>query len=122
MGMLKSDPWQSQKCAGADDALRQLVRARVPILAGTDAPSPGTTYGASLHGELALLVERGMTPTQALAAATSVTARHFRLDDRGRVQTGLRADLLLVKGDPTTDIRATRNIVAVWKRGVRAAR
>ena len=63
-----------------------------------------------------------MTPTQALSAATSVTARHFRLDDRGRVQTGLRADLLLVKGDPTTDIRATRNIVAVWKRGVRTAR
>ena len=122
MGMLKSDPAQNQKCAGADDALRQLVRARVPILAGTDAPSPGTTYGASLHGELALLVERGMTPTQALSAATSVTARHFRLDDRGRVQTGLRADLLLVKGDPTTDIRATRNIVAVWKHGVRAAR
>lgn len=118
MGMLTADPAQGHKCAGADDALRQLVRARVPVLAGTDAPSPGTTYGASLHGELAMLVERGMTPPEALAAATSATARHFRLDDRGRVQTGLRADLLLVRGDPTTDIRATRNIVAVWKRGV----
>lgn len=122
LDMMKPDPARSRKCKGADEAMRQLLEARVPIIAGTDAPGPGTAYGASLHGELALLVEHGMTPPQALAAATSVTARHFRLADRGRVHRGLRADLLLVRGDPTTDILATRNIVAVWKRGVRLAR
>jgi imidazolonepropionase-like amidohydrolase len=119
MEMVKADPEKHPRCRGTADAMRQLIRAGVPILAGTDAPVPGNTYGASLHGELALLVEAGMTPRQALAAATSVPAKHFRLRDRGRIRRGLRADLLLVNGDPTTAILATRDIVAVWKRGVR---
>ncbi|HEU5432653.1 MAG TPA: CIA30 family protein, partial [Thermomicrobiales bacterium] len=54
----------------------------------------------------------------ALAAATSVPAARFGLADRGRIAPGLRADLVLVDGDPTTDITKTRSIVAVWKRGV----
>jgi imidazolonepropionase-like amidohydrolase len=90
----------------------------VPIVAGTDAPGPGTTYGASLHWELQHLVAAGMSPAEALAAATSVAARAFRLNDRGRIRAGYRADLLLVEGDPTRDIRATRHIVGVWKKGV----
>ena len=60
-----------------------------------------------------------MTPEQALAAATSVPAREFHLDDRGEITPGKRADLLLVKGDPTRDITVTRDIVGVWKQGVR---
>jgi cytosine/adenosine deaminase-related metal-dependent hydrolase len=80
-------------CEGTTEAIRQLARRRVPILAGTDAPAPGQTYGASLHGELALLVRAGLTPLQALAAATSAPARAFRLADRGRIRPGLRADL-----------------------------
>jgi imidazolonepropionase-like amidohydrolase len=106
-------------CAGATAAVKRLMSAGVPIVAGTDAPGPGTTYGASLHWELQHLVDAGMTPKAALVAATSAAARAFRLNDRGRIQTGYRADLLLVEGDPTRDIRATRNIVAVWKKGVR---
>jgi imidazolonepropionase-like amidohydrolase len=94
----------------------------VPVLAGTDAPAPGLTYGASLHRELEHLVNAGLTPTAALAAATSAIARAFRLSDRGRIRAGLRADLLLVDGDPSKDIRATRNIVAIWKQGVRVQR
>ena len=109
-------------CAGTDDAARQLARAGVPLLAGTDAPSPGATYGASLHGELELLVGAGLTPVQALTAATSNAARAFKLADRGRVERGMRADLVLVDGDPTRDILATRRIVEVWKRGVKAER
>jgi imidazolonepropionase-like amidohydrolase len=106
-----------QSCEGTTEAIRQLARRRVPILAGTDAPAPGQTYGASLHGELALLVTAGLTPLQALAAATSAPARAFRLADRGRIRPGLRADLVLVEGDPTSDILATRRIARVWKRG-----
>ena len=56
----------------------------------------------SLHGELELLVEAGLTPLEALSAATSVPADRFRLPDRGRIAPGLRADLLLVNGDPTS--------------------
>jgi imidazolonepropionase-like amidohydrolase len=102
----------------AEDTVRELIAARVPVLAGTDAPNPGTTHGASMHRELELLVRAGMSPEQALAAATSVPAKEFHLDDRGEIAPGKRADMLLVKGDPTHDITATRNIVAVWKVGI----
>jgi imidazolonepropionase-like amidohydrolase len=115
-------PYAKASCAATEEGLRQLARAGVPLLAGTDAPMPGTTYGASLHDELALLVRAGLTPEQALAAATSSPARAFGLGDRGTIRPGMRADLVLVEGNPASDIRATRNIIAVWKRGVRVAR
>lgn len=115
-------PRRPSPCAGAQAVIRQLVAANVPILAGTDSPLPGTAYGVSLHGELALLVRSGLTPRQALAAATSRPAKIFGLQDRGLIRPGLRADLVLVEGDPTEDILATRRIVAVWKRGVPATR
>jgi imidazolonepropionase-like amidohydrolase len=122
MEMAKPDATKNHFCNGTDKGIRQLIEAHVSILAGTDAPVPGTTYGASLHGELALLVRDGLTPIQALAAATSVPAGCFRLNDRGWIRPGMRADLVLVEGDPTTDVLATRNIVAVWKKGVRVQR
>jgi hypothetical protein len=94
-----------------------LARAGVPILAGTDAGNAGTLYGISMHRELAALVEAGLTPTAALAAATSAPAAAFRLGRRGCIATGCKADLLLVEGDPTRDITATRRIIEVWKDG-----
>jgi imidazolonepropionase-like amidohydrolase len=98
--------------------VRMLHAAGVRILAGTDAGNPGTAHGVSMHGELALLVAAGLTPSEALVAATSAPAEAFRLTDRGRIAVGLRADLLLVRGDPTRDITATRDISGVWKGGV----
>ena len=89
----------------------------MPLLAGTDAPNPGTTHGASLHRELELLIKAGLSATEALMAATSVPARIFGLRDRGRIAPGMRADLLLVGGNPVRDVTDTRNVVAVWKKG-----
>jgi imidazolonepropionase-like amidohydrolase len=106
----------------AEQAVRELKSAGVPILAGTDAPNPGTAHGASIHRELELLVRSGMTPVEALASATAIPAATFHLDDRGQIAAGKRADLVLVKGDPTQDIKATREIVAVWKAGARVDR
>jgi imidazolonepropionase-like amidohydrolase len=100
-----------------NSAVRMALAAGVPILAGTDAPNPGTWYGAAMHRELELLVQAGLTPEQALSGATALPARIFHLDDRGTIAPGKRADLLLVRGDPTTDIRATRAIVGIWKLG-----
>ncbi len=102
----------------AQAAVRELHAQGVPILAGSDAQNPGTAYGAALHRELELLVEAGLSPLQALSSATAIPARVFSLNDRGRIAPTLRADLVLVDGDPSTDITATRAIVGVWKAGV----
>ena len=109
---------QANHCMFSMTAIPPLLAAHVPILAGTDVGNSGTTPGASLHGELEYLVESGLTPTQALVAATSAIASAFKLADRGRIAPGLRADLVLANGDPTADIKATRDILAIWKGGV----
>ncbi|KAB8145606.1 amidohydrolase family protein [Chloroflexia bacterium SDU3-3] len=101
-----------------------LHAAGVDILVGTDVSMPlphlgGLAHGVSVHHELQLLVRAGLTPVEALRAATSAPARRFGLADRGRIAPGLRADLLLVEGDPSSDISATLSIRAVWRRGVR---
>ncbi|MEV4250501.1 amidohydrolase family protein [Streptosporangium canum] len=108
--------------ANAVGALRALRRAGVPLLAGTDATPFAPAHGAGMHRELHLLTEAGLSPQEALAAATSLPARHFGLSDRGRIAPGLRADLVLVEGDPTRDITAIAAITDVWRRGVRQSR
>jgi hypothetical protein len=75
-------------------------------------------FGASLHRELELLGRCGITPAQALNAATAAPARVFNLADRGHTAPGQRADLMLVSGDPLTDITATRTIERIWRAGV----
>ncbi|OQW74770.1 MAG: hypothetical protein BVN32_12520 [Proteobacteria bacterium ST_bin14] len=107
--------------------LGALAKAGVPILAGTDAGNPGTWYGLSMHREMDLLAKGGLSPAQVLTAATAAPAQAFRLTDRGRIANGLKADLLLVDGDPTLNIADVHNIVEIWKDGaavspLRAAR
>jgi len=104
------------------EAVRALHAAGVTLLAGTDSPNPGTWIGVTLHAELERLVSAGLSPVEALAAATSKPADRFRLHDRGRIAPGKRADLVLVDGDPTADIRATRRIVSIWRGGKRIER
>ena len=107
------------------DATRRLHEAGVDVLAGTDAACIGifgTAHGISLHGELQLLVRAGLSPVEALRAATSMPARRFGLGDRGRIAPGLQADLVLVDGDPASDIAATLSISKVWRRGTQLDR
>jgi imidazolonepropionase-like amidohydrolase len=107
----------------ARDSVAELHRAGVPILAGTDANAgPGIPFsprhGESLHEELELLIEAGLSTVEALRAATVLPAQHFGLRDRGVIEPGRRADLVLIDGDPIADIRATRLIRRVWCAGV----
>jgi imidazolonepropionase-like amidohydrolase len=94
------------------------------ILAGTDSNDDLTApcqvaHGESLHEELERLVDAGLAPAEALRGATSLAASTFGLTDRGVIAPGRRADLVLVDGDPTLDISATRNIRGVWIGGRR---
>jgi imidazolonepropionase-like amidohydrolase len=120
------DRYPQGKLEDVLNSVKALRDAGVDLLAGTDAapfPLPfmaGVAHGASLHHELQYLVEAGLTPVEALRAATSTPARVFGLNDRGRIAAGLRADLLLVGGDPTTRIDDTLNLRTVWRRGTPA--
>lgn len=100
--------------APATANVRALHEAGARVLSGTDAPNPGTVHGASLHRELELLVEAGLSPTQALAAATSLAADVLQLPRRGYIRPGQRADLLLVSGRPDQQITDTGAIQSVW--------
>ena len=100
-----------------------LHNAGVDILVGTDVSYPiphlgGLAHGASVHHEMQLLVEAGLKPIDALRAATSAPSKRFNLNDRGYIKEGNRADLVLVKGDPTKDISDTLSIMGVWKEGI----
>jgi imidazolonepropionase-like amidohydrolase len=91
-----------------------LHRAGVPIVAGTDQSVPGH----SLHRELELYVQAGFTPLEAIQAATTVPARVMGLDkELGTIETGKRADLILINGDPIQDIHNTRNVEYVITNG-----
>ena len=95
-----------------------FVHAGVPVVAGTDSLAPGVIAGFSLHDELQALVQAGMSCEQALAAATRLPAEWLGVaSDRGTVQAGKRADLLLLDADPLADIANTRRISAVIANG-----
>ena len=108
--------------ATAIENVRRLHAAGVRLLAGTDAPNPGTAPGISMHGELRLLTRAGQSSAEALAAATATPADIFGLDDRGRIEAGRIADLVLVDGDLEADVSASTRIAAVWKDGYRVKR
>lgn len=91
-----------------------LHAAGVPLLAGSDLGARDVCPGTSLHDELALLVDAGLEPVDAMRAATIVPARFLGVDDSlGSVAVGKRADLVLLEADPLADVRNTRRIVAV---------
>jgi len=112
------------KLEDAFASVKALHNAGVDILAGSDVSEPipilgGLAHGASLHHELQLLVAAGLKPIEALRSATSIPARRFGLTDRGRIVPGARADLLLVDGDPITNISDTLSILGIWRCGTK---
>ncbi len=103
---------QSLKIVGA------MNRAGVSLLAGTDAMNPECFPGFGIHDELALLVEAGLTPLEALQAATRNAALFMgELEKRGTLEAGKVADLVLLEKDPLEDIHNTRSIQAVVLNG-----
>jgi imidazolonepropionase-like amidohydrolase len=96
----------------------KMQRAGVPMLAGTDTTAPFIFPGSSLHEELALLVQAGLTPMQALQAATKLPAEFLgRQQTQGTIEKGKLADLVLLDANPLDDIHNTERISAVILRG-----
>jgi imidazolonepropionase-like amidohydrolase len=96
----------------------RMHAAGIPIGAGTDTPIGVSLPGYSLHTELERLVEAGLTPLEAIEAATIRPAEFFSLQDQmGTIEVGRRADLVLLDADPLENIANTRTIVAVVARG-----
>lgn len=102
----------------AMENVRVLHEAGVPIALGTDAGMPGTPHGAATLRELELLVQAGLTPSEALLAGTVTSAAAMGLqDDRGRIAKGQRADLLLIDGEPWKQITDIHRLTHVWLDG-----
>jgi enamidase len=98
----------------ARENTRRILQAGIPLVAGSDAPSPGTTFGFTLHEELRNLVEIGMTPADAISAATATAAKHLGLSTKlGSIAPGKWADIVAVGGDPLADITALADIYLV---------
>jgi imidazolonepropionase-like amidohydrolase len=94
--------------------ITKAIERGVKIACGTDAPA--IPHGRNAK-ELLALVDRGMTPLQAVRAATTVAADLIDVDDRGRLEAGLLADIIAVPGDPLTDIGVTEQVRFVMKGG-----
>jgi imidazolonepropionase-like amidohydrolase len=112
--LTREDLWvREQQLAGEKRLVGAMHRAGVGLLAGTDTPNPYVLPGFALHDELALFVEAGLSPADALRTATLNPARFLGRDDCGEVAAGLRADLVLLERNPLADIRNTRWVHAV---------
>jgi adenine deaminase len=107
---------ESQRKKAQQEAMRmwninETIFAAYPhYLAASGAPVDGTVPGVSLHTELELLVRLGLSPREALAAATNNYAIQFGWNELGLVAPGRRADILVVDGDPTESVWNARRI------------
>ena len=100
------------------ELVAEMQKAGATILAGTDSPAPFVFPGSSIHDELQLLVEAGLTPSQALQSATKNPAEFLHTaKDLGTIEKGKFADLLLLDANPLDDIRNSSKIRAVIVRG-----
>jgi imidazolonepropionase-like amidohydrolase len=98
----------------ARDTISRAIKKGVKVACGTDAPA--IPHGRNAK-ELVALVDRGMTPLDAIRAATVVSADLIDKDDRGRLEPGLLADIVGVSGDPLADITTTEHVAFVMKNG-----
>ena len=114
----KIDPEQKKFSDWIQKTTNLMAKSKIPLMAGTDTPLGFLTPGFSLHYELELMVESGLTELQALATATLNPAKYFRMEDSlGLVKKDYIADLILLAKNPLENIAHTKDIIAVIKDG-----
>ena len=106
--------------------LKKFIAAGVPLLVSTDAneddpyPPASVEYGIGLLDEIMNMQECGLEAEEILARTTSIPAEYFGRTERGVIAPGKMADLLLVDGDPSKNLKDIYNTAAVWFEGKRA--
>ncbi len=99
--------------------LRRVRDAGIPIAMGTDAGNPLTLHGVSVYAEMEAMQAAGMTPAQVVVSSTQIAARAAGLDKTtGTIEKGKQADILILGGDPLTDVSNFRKIHVVMRGGV----
>jgi imidazolonepropionase-like amidohydrolase len=113
-GRMGADDWRlvEEGRKNRSRIVMALHRANVPLLVGTDMPNPFVIPGASVHEEIRSLVDAGLEPAQALIAATRAPCEFMRLNC-GTVESGKRADLILLDGDPLGDLRFLQPLLVI---------
>ncbi len=113
-----SVPKEKAAFAVAQKNLKALHDAGVHVAFGTDSgANPERIPGWGEHHELELMVRAGLSPMDAIVAATQTSAAVIKASDRGTLEAGKRADFVVLAADPTADIRNTRQLVSVWSGG-----
>ncbi len=107
-----------QRYAILERSLAKLAAAGAKVVLGADTGVQDHLFGMAEHLELQAMVDAGMTPAQAVVAATSHAAEYLHLEDRGSLVPGKRADLLVLDASPLDDIVNTRRIASVYIGGV----
>lgn len=122
---LKQTGWSARDISAFTSArtrqnqfVRDFRQAGGLVAAGSDAPSPGLAPGGSLHREMAMLVAAGLTPLEAITAATRYGAEVLQADSLGVVQANRLADLVVLNSDPSEHIESTQDIAWVMLRGI----
>ncbi len=113
----KTDKEVQKKIQMLQQEVKRLYDIGVPILTGTDPPNGNINYGSDLYKEMILLHKAGIPTVDVLKSATSLPAMHFKLNEKGFIKKGYRADLILVDGNPIENMNDIANNKRVFKQG-----
>jgi imidazolonepropionase-like amidohydrolase len=116
-----NNPGRQKNMKAYNVALRNLKKihaAGILVAFGTDSGAqPRRVQGFSEHLELQLMVEAGLTPSEVIAIASRNSCQVLKLKDQGTLEPGMNADFMVLNQNPLDDIKATRTIHSVWKKG-----